>query len=130
MHEAMPSETTDDRYNTRLDNKYGYLTVIDIPREVAEHAPWFNQTLTRVNDAVVRLGILQGEYHWHKHDDEDECFVVLEGELLIDVEGKGTITLGKHLGYTVPKGVVHRTRAPTKTIVLMVEAATVTPTGD
>ena len=120
----------DDRYNTRLDNKYGYSTVIDIPREVAEHAPWFNQTLTQVNDAVVRLGILQGEYHWHKHDEEDECFIVLEGELLLDVENVGTITLGKHLGYTVPKGVVHRTRAIEKTIVLMVEKASVTPTGD
>ena len=119
----------DDRYNTRLDNKYGYSTVIDIPREVAEHAPWFNQTLTQVNDAVVRLGILQGEYHWHKHD-EDECFIVLEGELLLDVESVGTIRLGKHLGYTVPKGVVHRTRAPGRTIVLMVEKASVTPTGD
>ena len=120
----------DDRYNTRLDNKYGYSTVIDIPREVADHAPWFNQTLTQVNDAVVRLGILQGEYHWHKHDVEDECFIVLEGELLLDIEGAETVVLRKHLGYTVPKGVVHRTRAKDKTIVLMVEKASVTPTGD
>jgi mannose-6-phosphate isomerase-like protein (cupin superfamily) len=120
----------DDRYNTRLDNKYGLSTVIDIPGEVATHAPWFNQTLTQVNDSVVRLGILQGEYHWHKHDLEDECFIVLDGELLLDIEGKDTVVLSKHLGYTVPKGVVHRTRAPGKTIVLMIEAATVTPTGD
>ena len=119
-----------DRYQTHLDNKYGYSTVIDIPAEVAAHQPWFNQTLTQVNDAVVRLGILRGEYHWHKHDAEDECFIVLDGELLLDVEGKGTITLTKHLGYTVPKGVVHRTRALEKTIVLMVEKASVTPTGD
>ena len=126
----MTPKPPDDRYQTHLDNKYGYLATIDIPREIAEHEPWFNQTLTQVNDSVVRLGILKGEYHWHKHDHEDECFIVLEGELLLDVEGRGTITLGKHLGYTVPKGVVHRTRAPTKTIVLMVEAATVTPTGD
>jgi mannose-6-phosphate isomerase-like protein (cupin superfamily) len=126
----MPLDDRDDRYQTRLDNKYGYLRTIDIPAEVAEHAPWFNQTLTKVNDSVVRLGILQGEYHWHKHDNEDECFIVLEGELLLDIEGKETVTLGRHLGYTVPKGIVHRTRAPTKTIVLMVEAATVTPTGD
>lgn len=120
----------DDRYDTRLDVKYGPLTMIDIPAEIAAHEPWFNQTLTRVNDCVVRLGILQGEYHWHKHDREDECFIVLEGELLIDVEGQGTVTLGPRLGYTVPRGVVHRTRAPGKTIVLMFEAATVTPTGD
>ncbi|HEY1697824.1 MAG TPA: cupin domain-containing protein [Polyangiaceae bacterium] len=120
----------DDRYDTRLDNKYGAMKVIDIPAEVAAHEPWFNQTLTKVNDAVVRLGILQGEYHWHKHDHEDECFIVLDGELLLDIEGKDTVRLGRHLGYTVPKGVVHRTRAVTKTVVLMVEAATVTPTGD
>src|ERR1700723_459862 len=69
----MPEEKVDPaRYNTRLDNKYGYLTVVDIPKEVSEHAPWFNQTLTQVNDSVVRLGILEGEYHWHKHDAEDE----------------------------------------------------------
>ena len=118
------------RYNTRLDEKYGQLTVIDIPREVAEHEPWFNQTLTRVNDCVVRLGIVQGEYHWHKHDQEDECFIVLEGQLLVDVEGRGTVVPDRHLGYTVPKGVMHRTRALEKTVILMVEAAGVTPTGD
>ncbi len=119
-----------ERYHTQMDNKYGASTVIDIPAEVAAHEPWFNQTLTQVNDSLVRLGILGGEYHWHKHDNEDECFIVLDGELLLDIEGKGTVTLGKHLGYTVPKGVVHRTRALSKTVVLMVEAATVTPTGD
>ncbi|WP_437517985.1 cupin domain-containing protein [Sorangium sp. So ce1099] len=120
----------DDRYVTRMDNKYGTLTPIDIPAEVAAHEPWFNQTLTRVNDALVRLGIFRGEYHWHKHDAEDECFVVLEGELYLDVDGRGTVTLGKHMGYTVPRGVSHRTRAAEKTVVLMIEAATVTPTGD
>jgi mannose-6-phosphate isomerase-like protein (cupin superfamily) len=120
----------EDRYDTRLDEKYGQLRTIDIPSEIAAHEPWFNQTLTRVNDCVVRLGIIQGEYHWHKHDHEDECFIVLQGELIIDVEGKGSVTLGPQLGYTVPKGVVHRTRAAVKTVILMVEGASVTPTGD
>jgi mannose-6-phosphate isomerase-like protein (cupin superfamily) len=125
-----PDVAQEDRYNTRLDNKYGSLTLIDIPAEVAAHEPWFNQTLSQVNDCVVRLGILQGEYHWHKHDREDECFVVLDGELMIDVEGHGTVVLTRHVGYTIPRGVVHRTRANIKTIVLMVEGASVTPTGD
>jgi mannose-6-phosphate isomerase-like protein (cupin superfamily) len=124
------SRNPDPRYDNRLDNKYGSLTLIDIPAEVEQHEPWFNQTLTRVNDCVVRLGIFRGEYHWHKHDAEDECFVVLDGELFIDVEGKGTVRLGKNFGYTVPRGVVHRTRSPEKTVVLMIEAATITPTGD
>ena len=100
------------------------------PRRSRPTRPGSNQTLTQVNDAVVRLGILQGEYHWHKHDHEDECFIVLEGELLLDIEGSETVRLSRHLGYTVPKGVVHRTRSPSKTIVLMIEAATVMPTGD
>jgi mannose-6-phosphate isomerase-like protein (cupin superfamily) len=125
--------STDDRYNTRLDNKYGYLTRIDIPGEIAAHQPWFNQTLTQVNDAVVRLGIIEGEYHWHKHDHEDECFIVLDGTLELDIEHRAgeveTVVLAKHEGYTVPKQVVHRTRARHKTVILMVEAATVVPTG-
>jgi mannose-6-phosphate isomerase-like protein (cupin superfamily) len=120
----------EDRYNTLLDNKYGALNLIDIPAEVAAHQPWFNQTLTQVNDCVVRLGIIEGEYHWHKHDHEDECFIVLDGELVIDIEDRGTITLVKHQGYTIPHGVVHRTRARMKTVILMVEGASVTPTGD
>jgi hypothetical protein len=73
-------------YDIRLDDKYGSLTLIDLPSEIAAHEPWFNQTLTTVNDAVVRLGILEGEFHWHKHDDQDEFFLVLDGELLIDLK--------------------------------------------
>ncbi len=125
-----PEKVDPARYDTRLDVKYGASTLVDIPAEVAQHAPWFNQTLTRVNDCVVRLGILQGEYHWHRHAREDEFFVVLEGQLLIDLEGAATVALERHQGYTVAAGVVHRTRALQEAVVLMVEAATVTPTGD
>ena len=117
-------------YDIRLNDKYGSLTLIDLPSEIAAHEPWFNQTLTTVNDAVVRLGILEGEFHWHKHDDQDEFFLVLDGELLIDLEDRETVVLRRHHGYTVPKGVSHRTRAPQRTAVLMVEAAGVVPTGD
>ena len=118
------------RYNTQLDEKYRPLELIDIPGVVAAHVPWFNQTLTRVNDCVVRVGLVEGEYHWHKHDREDEFFLVLDGQLLIDIEGADTVVLDRHQGYTVPKGVVHRTRALKRTVIVMVEAATVTPTGD
>jgi mannose-6-phosphate isomerase-like protein (cupin superfamily) len=117
-------------YDIHLDDKYGSLTLIDIPAEVAAHEPWFNQTLTTVNGAVVRLGILQGDFHWHKHDEQDEFFLVLEGRLLIDLEGRETVSLDRHQGYTVPRGVVHRTRAPQRAAILMVEAAGVVPTGD
>ena len=117
-------------YDIRMDDKYGQLALIDIGAEAAAHEPWFNQMLTTVNDAVVRLGIFHGEFHFHKHDAEDELFMVLEGELLLDVEGQGTITLGPHQAYTVPKGVTHRTRSPKRTVVLMIEAKGVEPTGD
>jgi mannose-6-phosphate isomerase-like protein (cupin superfamily) len=109
---------------------FGPLELIDVAAEAAAHEPWFNETLTTVNDAVVRLGVIEGDFHWHKHDDEDEFFLVLEGELLIDVRGDETVRLQPHQGYTVPRGVEHRTRATARTTILMVEAAGVVPTGD
>ena len=117
-------------YDIRLDDKFGQLALIDVGAEAAAHEPWFNQTLTTVNDAVVRLGVIHGDFHWHKHDDTDEFFLVLEGTLLLDFEDRETVTLTPHQGYTVPRGVVHRTRAPERTAILMVEPAAVQPTGD
>lgn len=117
-------------YEIHLNDKFGHLARIDVGAEAASHEPWFNQTLTTVNDAVVRLGVIEGDFHWHKHDDTDEFFLVLDGQLLIDLKDRDTVTLDAHQGYTVPKGVVHRTRAPRRTSILMVEAAGVTPTGD
>jgi mannose-6-phosphate isomerase-like protein (cupin superfamily) len=118
-------------YDINVDVKFDPLTLIDVDGEAAA-APsdWFNQTLTQVNDAVVRLGVLHGEFHWHSHEAEDEFFFVLDGELLIDIEDADTVRLARHHGYTVPRGVVHRTRAPERTVVLMIEAAGVQPTGD
>ena len=117
-------------YDIHLEDKYGSLRLIDLPAEIAAHEPWFNQTLTTVNDAVVRLGVIEGDFHWHKHDDQDEFFLVLEGQLRIDLEDRDTVTLERHQGYTVPRGVVHRTRALQRTAILMVEAAGVIPQGD
>jgi mannose-6-phosphate isomerase-like protein (cupin superfamily) len=117
-------------YDIHLDDKYGSLTLIDIPAEIAANEPWYNQTLTTVNGSVVRLGVLEGDFHWHKHDGEDEFFLVLEGQLLIDIEDRDTVVLDPHHGYTVPRGVMHRTRAPQRTAILMVEPAGVVPTGD
>jgi mannose-6-phosphate isomerase-like protein (cupin superfamily) len=117
-------------YDIHLDDKYGQMRLVDIPGEIAAHEPWFNQTLTTVNGSVVRLGLIEGDFHFHKHDEDDEFFLVLEGQLLIDFEDRETVTLNAHEGYTVPRGVVHRTRAPVRTAILMVENAGVEPTGD
>ena len=118
-------------YDTHLDVLNGPLEVIDVPALAATVThPWFNQTLCKVNSSVVRVGIVKGEYHWHKHDEDDEFFWVVEGELLIDLEADKNVTLKPGQGYVVPKGVVHRTRAPERTIILMVENAGIVPTGD
>jgi mannose-6-phosphate isomerase-like protein (cupin superfamily) len=117
-------------YDTRLNIKYDQLELIDVPAIVKENQhKWFNQTLTKVNDSVVRVAIIEGEYHWHKHDNDDEFFFVLDGQLLIDLEDK-TIALNPWEGFTIPKGVVHRTRAQVKTVMLMVETSEIVPTGD
>jgi mannose-6-phosphate isomerase-like protein (cupin superfamily) len=112
------------------DQAFGDLELIDIPSEAVAHEPWFNETLARVNDAVVRLGVIEGDFHWHRHDLEDEFFLVLEGELQIDLEEADTITLGPHQAATVPRGILHRTRASERTTILMVEPAGVVAVGD
>ncbi len=117
-------------YDIHMDVHYRPLERIDAGALAdACTQPWWNQTLTQVNDAVVRLGVFLGEFHWHKHDREDEFFFVISGRLEVDLEGR-TVTLEPRQGITVPKGVPHRTRAKERTVVLMVEPATVAPTGD
>ena len=117
-------------YATHLNILFPPLEVIDVQRLIdACTDKWYNQTLCQVNDAVVRLGVVEGEYHWHKHDDVDEFFYVVDGKFLIDLEDR-TVELEPRQGFTVPKGVVHRTRAPERAIILMVERADIIPTGD
>ncbi len=117
-------------YSIHLDARYAPLELVDIQALVnACTDQWYNQTLCRVNDCVVRLGVMQGEFHWHKHDYEDEFFYVVEGRFEIDLEGR-TVSLAPRQGLTVPKGVMHRTRAPERTVILMIEGAGVVPTGD
>lgn len=118
-------------YVNRMNILYEPLQLIDIPQLVEQCTDkWFNQTLCRVNESVVRLGVLQGEYHWHKHDKEDEFFLPLDGVLSIDIKGAESVELRPQQGFVVPKGVVHKTRAPAKTVVLMIETAGIVPTGD
>ena len=118
-------------YETRLDILHQPLEVIDVKAlaDACRHK-WYNQTLCQVNDSVVRIGVIEGEYHWHKHDHDDEFFYVVDGLLLIDLEPNRTIELAPRQGFVVPKGTVHRTRAPQRTIILMVENAGIIPTGD
>ena len=117
-------------YDIHMESKYGPLERVEAGR-LADECPsrWWNQTLCRVNDSLVRLGVFEGEFHWHKHDREDEYFQVLDGKLYVDLEGR-TVELSPRQGVMVPRGALHRTRAPQRTVVLMIEAATIVPTGD
>ena len=117
-------------YATHLDIKFPSLDLIDVEalaKSVTDQ--WYNQTLCRVNDSVVRLGVMQGEYHWHKHDNDDEFFFVLSGRFIVDLEER-SVELLPGQGFVVPKGVRHCTRAPERSVILMVETAAIVPTGD
>ena len=117
-------------YVTHLNVLYPQMEVVDVPALVAACKDrWYNQTLCQVNESVVRMGVIQGDYHWHKHEDEDEFFYLVEGKFLIDLEGR-TVELSPGQGFVVPKGTMHRPRAPEKTVILMVEGAGIMPTGD
>ena len=122
--------TSEFPYETRLNILHKPLEVID-EKALADACEykWYNQTLCQVNNSVVRLGVFEGEYHWHKHDEDDEFFYVVEGELLIDLEAGHTVNLALRQGFVVPKGTIHRTRAARRTVVLMVENAGIVPTG-
>jgi mannose-6-phosphate isomerase-like protein (cupin superfamily) len=117
-------------YETRLNIYYQPLEIVE-EQKLADECTfqWYNQTLCQVNGSVVRLGVFLGEYHWHKHEDDDEFFYVVEGQLLIDLEGR-TVSLNPRQGFVVPKRVVHRTRALQRTVVLMVENLGIIPTGN
>jgi mannose-6-phosphate isomerase-like protein (cupin superfamily) len=126
----MSDSVADYPYETRLNVLYKPLEIID-EKAIADGCEykWFNQTLCKVNNSVVRMGVIEGEYHWHKHDEDDEFFYVVEGQLLIDLEGR-TVALSPRQGFVVPRGTVHRTRAPQRTVILMVENAGIIPTGN
>jgi mannose-6-phosphate isomerase-like protein (cupin superfamily) len=116
-------------YETRLDVRYGPLETIDV-QALAQNCTykWYNETLCAVNDSVVRVGVIEGAYHWHQHEVEDEFFYVVEGRLLIDLEDK-TVELAPRQGFVVPRKTRHRTRAPERTVILMVEKGSIVPTG-
>jgi mannose-6-phosphate isomerase-like protein (cupin superfamily) len=120
-------------YETRLNILHGPLELID-ERSLADACSykWYNQTLCKVNDSVVRMAVIQGEYHWHKHNDDDEFFYVVEGKLFIDLDLKEvrTVEIAARQGFVVPKGVLHRTRSEERSVILMVENAGIVPTGD
>jgi mannose-6-phosphate isomerase-like protein (cupin superfamily) len=137
MSTPISSTSSEFPYATHVNVLFNPLEKIALdPLVAAVRDAWYNQTLVRVNESIVRVGVMQGEYHWHEHTDDDEFFLVLDGRFLIDLEPQSdgvtpgrVITLGPREGFVVPKGVLHRTRAPERSVILMVETAGVIPTG-
>lgn len=120
----------EEKYSINREILFDPLTLIDIPKVIASSTKeWQNHSLCVVNDCVIRLGVIHGEFHWHKHDTEDEFFYVIDGQLLIDLADE-SVTLDSGQGFLVPKGIRHRTKAPERTTILMVEGSGVQPTGD
>lgn len=117
-------------YKLQMDIKYDYLEKIKVS-EIVENCSdkWFNQTLCKVNSSVLRLGIFEGEFHMHKHDNDDEVFFVLNGSIILETEN-GNFELRENEGICVPKGVLHRPIAQNKAIVLMIENDGIKPLGD
>ncbi|MFX1411180.1 MAG: cupin domain-containing protein [Promethearchaeota archaeon] len=119
-----------NKYSIDLEVKFKPLDIIDFSKLITQCTKkWQNLSLCEVNDSIVRLAVIEGDFHWHKHEKEDEFFFVIEGVLLIDLEDN-TIELKQNQGFTIPKGIIHRTRAPSRTSILLVEKATIKPTGD
>jgi mannose-6-phosphate isomerase-like protein (cupin superfamily) len=119
-----------ERYSIDTEVRFQGLELIDIPHLIeASQKDWQNFSLCGVNDCVVRLGVIHGEFHWHRHDEEDEFFYVIDGLLHIDLEDRA-VELRPGQGFLVPLGISHRTRAPERTAILMVEGKSVNPTGD
>ena len=92
--------------------------------------PWYNQTLCQVGDVLVRLGVMQGEFHWHKHDEQDEFFFVLDGLFLIELEDRPFVELGPRQAFMVPAGMRHRPVVRVRSAVIMIEKAGIVATGD
>lgn len=117
-------------YRTQLDSKVAHveetafppLTIVDLKQAAATvDQTYKNFVLTDVNQHCVRMAVMQGEYRWHHHPHSDECFLVLEGELEIDLADGQSFRLTPGQAFTIPTGVTHRTRARTRTVNLCFE---------
>ncbi|WP_031068403.1 cupin domain-containing protein [Streptomyces sp. NRRL WC-3742] len=107
---------------------------IDLGRALASFdALWSPRIVTRVNDYDIRIAKVHGEHVWHAHDDTDEFFLVLDGELHIGLrgpEGERTVTLPRGSVFTVPRGTEHKPSAPEGASILMVEPSGTLSVGD
>lgn len=101
-----------------MNRKIEKLDVHDLTKDISDD--WRNFVVTNLNDHVVRLSVLQRDFHWHSHGKSDEFFYVVEGKLYVDLE-ESTKELSPGEMILIPKGVRHRTRSKERTITLCFE---------
>ena len=102
--------------------RFAPLQVVDLASEAAAVSePHRNQVMSRVNGSCLRLAVFNDVFRWHHHPTSDELFLVVEGTLVIDLEGGTELRLGPWQTVTIPAGTVHRTRAVGRTVNLCFE---------
>src|SRR2546423_9770502 len=102
--------------------RFAPLQVVDLAAEAAAVSePYRNQVMSRVNGSCLRLAVLNDVFRWHHHPTSDELFLVVEGTLVIDLDGGTELRLGPWQAVTIPAGTVHRTRAIGRTVNLCFE---------
>ena len=107
------------------------IPVIDMEEKIGNiEKPWSPVDIAYINDQVIRAAIFHGEYHWHKHDDEDELFLVHRGAISIQVKDQDTIELGEGQLCVIPKGVEHKPGSTEPSVVLLFEPSALKSTGD
>jgi len=122
---------SENEFNIHYQPLFSALQLMDVQKLIDEVTdPWYNQTLIQVGDVVVRLGVMQGEFVWHKHDDQDEFFFLLDGVFRIELENAEPVELSPRQAFQVPAGMLHRPVVPVRSAVLMLEKAGVVATGN
>jgi mannose-6-phosphate isomerase-like protein (cupin superfamily) len=91
---------------------------------------WQPRTVALFNGHDVMVAKLRGDYHWHVHPDTDDFFLVLQGQLQIDLEDGSTVSLAPGQLYVVPRGVRHRPRAEGEAQILLIEPSGTPNSGD
>ena len=90
---------------------------------------WSPKVVAEMNDYQIKLVKIEGDFVWHNHEDTDELFFVIEGNMEIEFEDK-TVELNEGEMYVVPKGVNHKPSAQNECKVMLIEPRGVVNTGD
>ena len=95
-----------------------------------EGKPWSPIDITRINDQIVRMVLVEGEFHWHKHSNEDELFYVLKGEIIIQLKDQSDVNLKKGEMVVIPKGIQHCPKSSEPSYVVLFEPSVLNTKGD